>query len=90
MRQTFKTIMLTIKSSIPEFFNDGVPDYVFGTNKNVIQYPIIFRSLLAMIQKDKRFTGLELLDINKDQDSVFMSFQATTITGEAFVNNMTT
>ena len=81
--------MSTIKGSIPEFFNDGVPDYVLGTNKNVIQYPIIFRSLLAMIQKDKRFTGLELLDINKDQDSVFMSFQATTITGEAFVNNTT-
>ena len=81
--------MSTIKGSIPEFSNDGVPDYVFGTNKNVIQYPIIFRSLLAMIQKDKRFTGLELLDINKDQDSVFMSFQATTITGEAFVNNTT-
>ena len=89
LRQTFKTIMSTIKGSIPEFSNDGVPDYVFGTNKNVIQYPIIFRSLLAMIQKDKRFTGLELLDINKDQDSVFMSFQATTITGEAFVNNTT-
>ena len=89
LRQTFKTIMSTIKGSIPEFSNDGVPDYVFGTNKNVIQYPIIFRSLLAMIQKDKRFTGLELLDINKNQDSVFMSFQATTITGEAFTNNIT-
>lgn len=88
LRQTFGTLMSTIKGSIPEFPNDGVPDYVYGSNKNIIQYPIIFRSLLSMIQKDKRFTGLELLDINKDQDSVFMSFQVTTITGETFVNNM--
>lgn len=89
LRQTFSTIMSTIKGSIPEFPNDGVPDYVYGSNKNIIQYPIIFRSLLSMIQKDKRFTGLELLDINKDQDSIFMSFQVSTITGETFVNNIT-
>jgi hypothetical protein len=88
-RQTFATIMSTIKGSIPEFPNDGIPNYVYGSNKNIIQYPIIFRSLLSMIQKDKRFTGLELLDINKNQDSVFISVQASTINGEAFVNNIT-
>lgn len=89
LRQTFSTIMSTIKGSIPEFPNDGVPDYVYGSNKNIIQYPIIFRSLLSMIQKDKRFTKLELLDINKDQDSIFLEFQASTITESVLTNNLT-
>ena len=88
LQQTYSTIMSTIRGSIPEFPEDGVPDYVFGSNKNIIQYPIIFRSLLSIIQKDKRFTGLELLDINKDQDSVFMSFQATTIVGNNLTNSI--
>jgi len=89
LRQTFSTIMSTIKGSIPEFPNDGIPDYIYGSNKNIIQYPIIFRSLLSMIQKDKRFTRLELLDINKDQDSVFLEFQASTITENVLINNLT-
>jgi hypothetical protein len=88
LRQTFGTIMSTISGSIPEFPNDGVPDYVYGTNRNIIQYPMIFRSLLAMIQKDKRFTGLELLNIKRDQDAIFMSFQASTIVGSTFVQNI--
>lgn len=88
LQQTFSIIMSTIKGSIPEFPEDGVPDYVFGSNRNIIQYPIIFRSLFSMIQKDKRFTGLELLDINKDQDSIFMSFQATTIVGNNLTNSI--
>lgn len=89
LRQTFATIMSTIKGSIPEFPTDGVPDYVYGSNKNIIQYPIIFRSLLSMIQKDKRFTGLELLNINKDQDSIFLELQASTITESVLTNNLT-
>ena len=88
LKQTFGTIMSTIKGSIPEFPEDGVPDYVFGSNRNIIQYPIIFRSLLSMIQKDKRFTGLELLDINKDQDSIFLQLQASTIVGNNLTNKL--
>ena len=88
LQQTFGTIMSTISGSTPEFPKDGVPDYVYGTNKNIIQYPMIFRSLLAMIQKDKRFTGLELLNIKRDQDAIFMNFQASTIVGSTFVQNI--
>lgn len=87
--QTFATIMSTLKGSVPEFPDDGIPATIFGTNENVIQYPIMFRSLLSIIQKDKRFTGLELIDIKKDQDNVFLELQASAITGDKFVNNIT-
>lgn len=90
LEQSFNTMLSTIKGSIPEFPEDGIPSEVIGTNKNVIQYPIIFRSLLSMIQKDKRYTSFELLDIKKDQDSIFLVVQAKTITGDSFVNNITT
>lgn len=86
--QIFETIMKTIRGSIPEFPEDGISSSIFGVNENIIQYPMIFRSLLSMIQKDKRFKSLELLDIKKSEDSVFLEFQATTIVGDNLINNI--
>lgn len=88
LNQTFGTIMSTIQGSIPEFPEDGVPDYLVGTNRNAIQYPVLFRSILSMIQKDKRFVSFEIIDINKDQDSIFMKVQVQTITRETFIENI--
>jgi len=88
LKQIFEILMSTIRGSIPEFPNDGVPSEIFGTNENIIQYPIILRSILNMIQKDKRFTAFDILDINKDEDSIFIEVQASTITGDTLVNNI--
>lgn len=88
IRQIFETIMSTIKGSIPEFENYGIPSDIFGTNENIIQYPIIFRSLVGMIQTDKRFTSLDLLDINKKEDNINIEIQARTLMGDTFVNNL--
>ena len=88
LNQTFSTTMSTIAGSIPEFPSDGVPDYIYGTNQNIIQYPIIFRSLLNMLQKDKRFTSFEILNIRKDQDSVFIDTETKSITGDTFIKEL--
>jgi len=88
LKQTFDTIMSTIKGSIPEFEQDGVPDYLIGTNQNIIQYPVLFRSILSMMQKDKRFSSFELLDIKKEQDMVIIETQTKTITGDILVRNI--
>lgn len=88
LNQTFATIMSTIAGSIPEFPVYGVPDYVYGTNQNIIQYPIIFRSLLNMFQRDKRFISFEILNINKDNDSVFIDTQTKAITSDIFTKNI--
>ena len=88
LEQIFTILLNTLKGSIPEFPEDGIPDYIFGANENIIQYPIIFRSLLSMLQKDRRFTSLDIIDIKKDQDSIFIELQASTITGDTFTRNV--
>lgn len=88
LQQTFKTIMGTTQGSIPEFEEDGIPNYLVGSNQNVLQYPVLFRSLLSMFQKDKRFVSFEILDINKSEDSVFIKTQTKTIMGEDFIKSV--
>ena len=82
VEQTFGTIITTIKGSIPEFPEDGMPDYLFSGNQNILQYPILFRSISSMLGKDDRFNSLEILDIAKDQDNVFIKLQTTVKTGD--------
>lgn len=88
VRQIFETILSTYRGGIPEFPDDGMPNEIFGSNENVIQYPILFRSLLNMLQKDKRFTAFDILDIRKEQDSIFIELQVKTIMGETLKNNI--
>jgi len=79
VQQTFKTILGTIQGSIPEFPEDGVPSFIYGSNENIIQYPVILRSFLNIIRKDQRFISFELLDINKREDNISIEFQSETI-----------
>lgn len=88
IEQTFGTIITTIKGSIPEFPDDGMPDYLFSGNQNVLQYPILFRSISSMLKKDDRFNALEILDITKDQDNVFIKLQVTVKTGDVFKRDL--
>ena len=88
LNQTFSTTMSTIAGSIPEFPSDGVPDYIYGTNQNIIQYPVLFRSILSMLQKDKRFISFEILNIRKDQDSIFIDTESKSITGDTFIKEL--
>jgi len=89
LRQTFATIMSTTKGGIPEFPDDGIPDSIKGTNENIIQYPILFRSILSMLQKDKRFRSFEILNISKtNQGSIFIETQTQTIVGTTLNENI--
>jgi hypothetical protein len=88
LEQTYGTIMSTMSRSIPEFPSIGVPDYLFGTNQNVIQYPVLFRSLMSMFQTDKRFISFEIIDIKKDKETITIETQTKTIMGDTFTNNV--
>lgn len=88
VEQTFGTIITTIKGGIPEFPEDGIPDYLFSGNQNILQYPILFRSISSMLKKDDRFNALEILDIMKDQDNVFIKLQTTVKTGDVFKRDL--
>lgn len=76
--QTFETIFLTFKGSIPEFPEDGLSNFVVGSNVNVIGYQYIFRNIIQMFQKDDRFKSIELIDLSRNGDQIFLKLQAKT------------
>jgi hypothetical protein len=86
--QTFGTILSTIKGGIPEFPEDGTSNNAIGSNVNTIGFPSIFRNLLAMIQKDDRFSSLDLVDVRMEEDSVFMTVKAKTKIGQSLTSNI--
>lgn len=88
VKQTLDTILMTIKGSIPEFPEDGIENDIIGSNVASIQYPIIFRNLLNIFRKDGRFTEVNLLDLFRDQDSIFMKFEVKAILKDAFITNL--
>ena len=88
VQQTVDTILRTRKGSIPEFPEDGIEDAVIGTNVNTIQYPTIFRNLLNIFRKDPRFTEVNLLDLTRDQDAVFMRLEVKALLRDAFITNL--
>ncbi|MCK9544423.1 MAG: hypothetical protein M0R03_20585, partial [Novosphingobium sp.] len=88
LRQIFDIIMSTISGSIPEFPNYGIPNYIYGTNMNIIQYPSIFRSIIGMFQNDKRFVSFEILNIKREDDSVHIQTKTNTIMGDEYNKNI--
>lgn len=78
LMQTFETIFETFKGSIPEFPEDGLSNFVIGSNVNVIGYQYIFRNIIQMFQKDDRFKSVELIDLQKVEDQIYLKVQART------------
>lgn len=88
MRQALKIIMEALKGCIPEFVDYGIPNEFIGTTYNAIQYPIIFKSLMNMFQRDSRWASVELLDVYIDQDAVFLKIKAKTVTKTDYLVNI--
>jgi len=86
--QTFDTILLTEKGSIPEFPEDGQENDLVGSNTNVFNYPSIFRNFMNIFQKDERFSEFELIDFVKQEDKVFMKIQVKTKVGKSLQQNI--
>ena len=86
--QTFGTIFDTIKGSIPEFPEDGTSSESIGSNVNTVNYPSIFRNLLNMFQKDDRFASVDLVDLYRQDDSIFLKIQAKTKIGDVLLNKI--
>ena len=88
MDQALKIILEALKGCIPEFKDYGLPSDFIGQTTNAIQYPVIFKALMNMFQRDNRWASAELLDLVKKEDAVFMKVKATTVTREDFVINV--
>ena len=84
--QAFDTILKTQKGGIPEFPTYGLPNDMVGTTVNAMQYPIIFKAISNMFQYDSRFKEVQILDIYRKEDNVFMKIEARSVTNESLVN----
>jgi hypothetical protein len=88
LEQTFETIFLTMKGSIPEFPEDGINSELIGSNANTISYPSIFRNLVNMFQKDDRFSSVDLIDLYRQDDAIYLKIQAKTKIGDILLNEI--
>ena len=88
MEQALRIILEAVKGCIHEFTDYGLPSGFIGQTTNAIQYPIIFKSLMNMFQRDNRWASAELIDLKKVEDSIFMKVRATTVTKEDFLINV--
>lgn len=86
--QALKINLEAIKGCIPEFRDYGLPGDFIGSTTNAIQYPIIFKALMNMFQRDDRWENIELLSLEKKEDSIFIKLKATTVTKEDFLVNV--
>lgn len=86
--QTVENILNTMKGSIPEFKEDGIDHDLIGSNVAVFNYPAQFRNIMNILQKDDRFKAIELIDLNRVEDSVIMKLQFTTKIGEMIKRDM--
>lgn len=88
MVQALELIQSSLKGSYPEFEDYGITNEFIGTTVNAIQYATIFKGLMNMFQRDSRWKTVELLDLKRDQDSVFLSIRATTISANSYIINI--
>lgn len=78
LTQSFFIKLNLEKNSIPEF-----PDYgslsMVGSNVSALSFPSRMKDLLILFSQDKRWAGIELNNVFRQDDAVYMSISATTI-----------
>lgn len=87
VKQSFEVKLATVKGSIPEFPERGI-EADSSSNVNTIQYPSIFRNILNLFQSDGRWSEVNLIDLSRDQDAVFMKLEAKTVLKDSFITNI--
>lgn len=88
LEQALDIILKSIAGCIPEYKDYGLPENYIGTTVNAIQYPTIFKSLMNMFQRDDRWKSCELLEVTRQEDSIFLTIKATAVTDQSYVVNV--
>ena len=88
IRQALDTILSSQKGAIPEFKDYGIANEFIGTTVNAIQYPSIFKDVMNMFQRDSRWDSVELIDVKREEDAVFLSLQCKTVTKKDYLVNV--
>lgn len=88
IHQSLNTILSSLKGSIPEFPNYGLPNEVIGSSIGALSYPSIFKHLMDMFQRDGRWLSVSLLDIFRKEDKTFLKINVRTITNNQLITNI--
>lgn len=88
IRQALDTILSSQKGAIPEFKDYGIANEFIGITVNAIQYPSIFKDVMNMFQRDSRWDSVELIDVKREEDAVFLSLQCKTVTKKDYLVNV--
>jgi len=59
------------KGSVPEFPEIGIP-IMEGSSYNFLRYPVLFRNLVSLFGLDDTFKSIEITDIRKVQDAIYI------------------
>lgn len=86
--QALNTILSSIQGSIPEFPEYGFSRMSYGVSEKALSYPTIFKNLLDMFSRDLRWKEVQILDLYKKDDCIFVKISAKTITNDAYVTNI--
>ena len=66
-----------------------MPEDLIGSNVSSIEYPVIIRNLSRMVQKDARFSSVELVTISQVDDNLSMEFNLATKIGNEVKKGIT-
>lgn len=88
VKQALNTMLGSIKGSIPEFPDYGTSNESIGSSVMAIQYPSMFKHIINMFQRDARWVQVNLIDIYRREDNIFMKISAKTVTNNYLVTNI--
>lgn len=86
--QALDMILKSMQGCIPEFPDYGIPNDYIGTNVNAFQYPVIFKAIMNMFQRDSRWKSVELLELERQKEAIFLKIKATAVTESNYIVNV--
>lgn len=89
LTQNFEVKLTTFKRSIPEFPESGIDGSLLGGSGAAFQYPSIMRDVIAMFKKDSRWGEVNVINLKRDQDAIFIQIECKSILSEGFIKNLT-
>jgi hypothetical protein len=86
--QALDLILKSMQGSIPEFPEYGIPNEFIGTTVNAFKYPTVFKAIMNMFQRDSRWKTVELLEMVRDKDAIFLKIKASVVTENDYIVNV--
>lgn len=86
--QALELITQSVQGCIPEFPEYGIPSSFIGTTINAFQYPVVFKALMNMFQRDSRWKTVELLEVERKEDAIFLKLKATVVSEQSFITSV--